>query len=371
MCQFEYRRQKYLTLKHLPAASSASTPSMNTCFEEVPPTPTRYQLHREKVKKALRTASNQIKEHWSGMSHSRKKRPSCSSLKRSLSDLGLSNAPDWWSSVATSRRPYITGLKVKRALKAKSRRYKRGHYRPQNRPQTPAASPLIVTKRFSCSLSDIISLLSLEEKAYSKCQDNDNDAISIDTLKAVEKQEGTISVRHKSSIESLVLAMPKAKRHRYLSATSASSSSSIVSLATLKNSISEYSQHSGIDVPELEYDLYDCDLNNVSAAPGSLFNPTVFFDLTPTMEEDELDELEMTELFPMLRRSCSSSNGNHPKRSDNAGRMVDSLTSDLAASMTSEDFRSEEAEKLLQPQIQPMLNLTSLTHIDDVTFVDE
>ena len=160
--------------------------------------------------------------------------------------------------------------------------------------------------------------------------------------------------------------MPKTKRQRYLSATSASN----VSLAsTLKNSnsISEYSQHSGIDIPELEYDLYDCDLNNVSAAPGSLFNPTVFFDnLTPTTEEE--DELEMTELFPMLRQSCSSSNGNHPKRSDNApGRMVDSLTSDLAASMTSEDFRSEEAEKLLKP----ILNLTSLTHIDDVTFVDE
>ena len=184
MCQFEYRRKKYLTLKHLPPISS-STPSMNTCLEEVPPTPTRYQLHRQKVKRALRRASNQIREHWS----SARKRPN---LKRSLSELGLSNASEWWSLLPAKRRPNITGLKVKRALKAKSRRYKRGHYRPQNRPQTPAASPLIITKRFSCSLSDIISLLSVEEKAHSKCDNDGIDAVSIDTLMPVEKQEGII-----------------------------------------------------------------------------------------------------------------------------------------------------------------------------------
>ena len=271
MCQFEYRRKKYLSLK-IPNAHD-STPSLNTCYEEIPPSPSRYQLHRLRVKRALKAAANKIKEH--------KKK----SLQRSLSvseNLASSTLPEWWSFIPRRR---ITGGKVKRALKAKSRRYKRGHFRPCNRPGTPATTPRLAPHRFSCSLSDIIGLLSLEDNGLCK-----SDTISVDTLKPPLEQGG--------SVDSLVRVVKyPSKRCRYVSADS--STSSIVSLATLKNSLSEYSQHSGD--PELEYDLYDCDLNNVSAAPGSLFNPTVFFDLTPTDEEPE-DELELTELFPMLRK---------------------------------------------------------------------
>ena len=70
---------------------------------------------------------------------------------------------------------------------------------------------------------------------------------------------------------------------------------------TLKaaGSISEFSQHSGD--PELEFDLYDCDLNNASAVPGSYFAAGYSswgdcdYDVTPTGEEEEF---ELTDLFP-------------------------------------------------------------------------
>ena len=68
---------------------------------------------------------------------------------------------------------------------------------------------------------------------------------------------------------------------------------------TLKaaGSISEFSQHSGD--PELEFDLYDCDLNNASAMPGSYFAPAYSwdcdYDVTPTGEEEEF---ELSDFFP-------------------------------------------------------------------------
>ena len=72
---------------------------------------------------------------------------------------------------------------------------------------------------------------------------------------------------------------------------------------TLKaaGSMSEFSQHSGD--PELEFDLYDCDLNNASAVPGSFFAPTYswdcdFDDVTPTGEEVEF---ELADFFPGIR----------------------------------------------------------------------
>ena len=43
---------------------------------------------------------------------------------------------------------------------------------------------------------------------------------------------------------------------------------------------------------ELEYDLYDCHIDNAMAAPGSLFAPAPW-DMTPGLE------LEMEELFPV------------------------------------------------------------------------
>ena len=55
---------------------------------------------------------------------------------------------------------------------------------------------------------------------------------------------------------------------------------------------------------ELEYDLYDCHIDNAMAAPGSMFAPAPW-DMTPGLE------LEMEELFPVTgprdeRDECDS-----------------------------------------------------------------
>ena len=49
------------------------------------------------------------------------------------------------------------------------------------------------------------------------------------------------------------------------------------------------------------YDLYDCDLDNAMAAPGSMFAPAYWAETTPTIE------LELGQLFPEQRyaQSCS------------------------------------------------------------------
>ena len=156
------------------------------------------------------------------------------------------------------------------------------------------------------------------------------------------------------------LASRRAQRH--LLSTSAES------LVTLKptTSISEFSEqsyHSGD--PELEFDLYDCDLNNVSTLPGSMFAPaSLYYDMGVDISPEE--ELEMTELFPML---------DHRKKEPPTG-MVDSLTSDLAVSMTSDDLDRQEDEETLYGEEtdnllskKPVLNLTLIE--DEVSFVDE
>jgi hypothetical protein len=75
---------------------------------------------------------------------------------------------------------------------------------------------------------------------------------------------------------------------------------------TLKaaGSMSEFSQHSGD--PELEFDLYDCDLNNASAVPGSHFAPAFSwgdcdYDVTPTGDEEEF---ELADFFPGKPQRC-------------------------------------------------------------------
>ena len=81
---------------------------------------------------------------------------------------------------------------------------------------------------------------------------------------------------------------------------------------------------------ELEYDLYDCDLGNAMAAPGSMFAPAYWdCDVTPTLD------LELTELFP--------AEGVEVVEMREAGRRgphMTSITSDLTSSMSSAVSRS-------------------------------
>ena len=55
--------------------------------------------------------------------------------------------------------------------------------------------------------------------------------------------------------------------------------------------VTSLSEISSEDI-DLEYDLYDCDLDNAMAAPGSMFAPAYWADTTPTIE------LELGQLFP-------------------------------------------------------------------------
>ena len=82
-------------------------------------------------------------------------------------------------------------------------------------------------------------------------------------------------------------------RRSYLSSGSGCAvrgSSELGSKDTLRHtaSVSEFSSHSG----EMEYDMYDYDLDNAMAAPGSMFAPAYWEDGTPTLE------LELGQLFP-------------------------------------------------------------------------
>ena len=80
---------------------------------------------------------------------------------------------------------------------------------------------------------------------------------------------------------------------------------------------------------ELEYDLYDCHIDNVMAAPGSMFAPAYWDtgDRTPSLE------LEMGDLFPADHVDSPSPVTLRHGRQDTC--LVSSITSDLTASISS------------------------------------
>ena len=87
---------------------------------------------------------------------------------------------------------------------------------------------------------------------------------------------------------------------------------------------------------ELEYDLYDCDLGNAMAAPGSMFAPAYWdCDATPTLD------LELTELFPKEEERDGEENDNvELRQGGRRGQNMTSITSDLTSSMSSAVSRS-------------------------------
>ena len=153
---------------------------------------------------------------------------------------------------------------------------------------------------------------------------------------------------------------------------------------------------------ELEYDLYDCDIGNVMSVPGSMFAPAYWdVDTTPTLD------LELTQLFP-------SEDGGEVEMRETGGRgqqQVTSVTSDLTSSISSAVSRStlvgdepemggeletscyygggvaeksgeletscyysgDEEEPCLRSHQAEQNNklLMNITHIDDISFVDD
>ena len=146
---------------------------------------------------------------------------------------------------------------------------------------------------------------------------------------------------HRSSASTATFSVDSADRTRPVSSCASSSDRPASDDgATLRpaTSVSGFSCTSN----ELEYDLYDCDIGNVMAAPGSMFAPAYWtnggddMDVTPTLD------LELTQLFPKddmdghneaeeeveLRRDGGGGGGR-------ANQLVTSMTSDLTSSISS------------------------------------
>lgn len=367
MCQFEYRRKKYVAWKSQPSSGySTPTPNMGD-YVAIGDIETAHSsvedlvvmTKRRIIKARLKRAAKILKKHVK--KRHRKAKPTTS--------LPTSPFLTRRSSTETSLikpQPLITAGQVKRALKAKSFRYRQGHFRPLNVPHAPVASPSKASyKRHSRSLSDILSILATGKTVH---------------FELLKQQPATnvtkaIVCSTKGSNSSLATLKPTTQ--------DLPGGGRCSSAAVATTSLSEFSVHSGMSGDqELEFDLYDCDLNNVSALPGSMFAPAMYYDLTPTAD----DELELTELFPsvVVERRDNKNNRN----------MVDSLTSDLAASVTSGDLTIREPYSGLDSScyhsneddedednldnyhetdtlLQHKSTILNLTHIDDITFADE
>ena len=207
--------------------------------------------------------------------------------------------------------------------------------------------------------------------------------------------------------------VPKRRKNRFTSSTSTAAASSESDLPrtgselTLKptQSVSEFSCISADQ--ELEYDLYDCHLDNAMAAPGSLFAPAYWDgDTTPTLE------LELEQLFQgvasenhkfkeynasedvivsddKFERSIPSTSP-VMLRSGKSGRkpLISSITSDLTASISSaisdstlvgdhmdtSCYYSGEEESMMTTSFlmkNEKRDIMNLTHIEEIQFVDE
>ncbi len=399
MCQFEYRRKKYLLWRKNAPCSGYSTPTANahayvpieeieTAASSVENLVTPGMFARERREKLIRSrlnaASKILKRHFH-KSRGRRRRPRL--------HLSLPGSPYLQVKGARSQSQInlmdpspkgITGGQVRKALRDKSRRYRHGHFRPLNRPCTPTGSPNRVLaeqhRRHSRSLSDIIDLVSLEAAIQPPLNVT---VVSSSMASRHRPPQATIAQMmpppSRMTLRSVISDFPsgseisrsagessdaftqgrrrrlldkrakekliESRNRRQLKSASRHSMASTLSngsLTTLKAtnantaSLSELSEHSVMSGDqELEFDLYDCDLNNVSNLPGSMFAPAnLYYDLTPTAEE----EFELTELFPKMREDKMNN-----EALINRKLMVDSLTSDLAVSITSEDLTTREA----------------------------
>jgi hypothetical protein len=237
--------------------------------------------------------------------------------------------------------------------------------------------------------------------------------LSLDTIDGDDEREDNLreSCDKLADIKPLKMkkAIPRRRRKRpsnTSSSTAVESSSSSLhktgSEDTLKQakSVSEFSCNS----MELEYDLYDCHIDNAMAMPGSLFAPAYWdADLTPT-EELELEQLfkdAAVEAEDRLGREESSEATNSDDKQDRPSSrtspvvlrfgktarkpLITSITSDLTTSISSAISNTtlvgdmmdtscyysgeEETSSLIFKKERS--EIMNLTHIEEIQFVDE
>ena len=160
-------------------------------------------------------------------------------------------------------------------------------------------------------------------------------------------------------------------------------------LSVSRVSTSEFSSCVSLSGQELEFDLYDCDIDNVMAAPGSLFAPA-YWD-----QSDTGIDLEMGDIFSPVedtsRQSCSPVTMRHTRATT---CLVTSVTSDLTASISSavsnttlvgdnnidtnmdtscyhsdDDDDTGNSPESFQKEKNNIMNITHIE--DDIQFVDE
>jgi len=312
----------------------------------------------------------------------------------------------------------ITAEQVKRALAVKSQRYRRGDFQPMGgKPAPPQPTPAFSSgRRLSRSLPDVASFLHQARQIHQDQQrmirerqqrlaaqrrqrrSKRNRPPLPPHAKAYATTGRPTSSASGSTTASAGVHPPHAgnwatvgrrpPRHASITRLSSSGTSRCGSQDTLRASPdlipTTSSVHSGD--PELEFDLYDCNLDNVVAGhPSSFFAAPVLWssylpptddDLTPTGElfprqPGEGEETPQEEMEVLLRRPTAGP----------ASGMADSRTSDLTASVTSADLSvtredlSSESDRLLghtfssaRPKPNAILNLTHID--DDISFAD-
>ena len=307
-------------------------------------------------------------------------------------------------------RKLITATQVKKALAVKSRRYRRGFFKPLGKPLTPVSTPTTLAiaaarRSHSRSLSDLSGLCPATPRHHSK------PALPPSaTIKTLRSRKSRTRTLPRVAATQNGNARPQHHTIQRLTSVAASPRPRVLrtdSQDTLKptSSGSEFScAHSvASGDPEFEYDLYDYNLDNVVAGqPDSMFAApltTFMYDLpTPTNAE----EIQMTDLFPpnspdvvVFRQQNRRRSGNNQ---EDEQLMLRSRTSDLTASVTSadlgngntlvnfstapydvyggglqdeEDEEAAETDRLLKkaPNKAKILNLTHIED-DDISYAD-
>eukprot|EP00094_Tigriopus_californicus_P002139 TCALIF_02062-PA protein Name:"Similar to thbs1 Thrombospondin-1 (Xenopus laevis)" AED:0.16 eAED:0.09 QI:0/0.83/0.57/0.85/1/1/7/160/1139 len=392
ICQIEYRKRKYVAWKSQ-ASSGYSTPThcaknyialedIETAASSVddiaPLIISRRKDNRKNKRLKFRMDPELIRDQ-SGLDrleHHRRSLPSSPFLTRRLSPSSSPNLPP-------PSRP-ITAEQVKKALASKTRKGRGGKHVTRSmtkRPRVPIPTPTLLgaKKRNSKSLSDILAMLS---------QERDRRLVVIDPAKPKFKKPTAVlkpivmanaspskprqasrfslnngggggghGVTATVTTSSLRKPLLNHSLHRFNKSSTTLRSSDSQDTLKPTSSLSEFSDggQSCMSGAELEFDLYDCNIENVGTYPGSMFaHPWANGDRDgEQMFEGRLSSLggedfQLTELFPA--HSYYMNGGGHGgtlKRGDPLARngrlgrdedMIQSRTSDLTASVTSADL---------------------------------
>ncbi|CAB4069890.1 unnamed protein product [Lepeophtheirus salmonis] len=332
--QFEHRRKKYMEWQSRPSSGTCTPDEENmelihhpeTSHEELPLLASdTTELKNSLSKLSKKMTWRRLLEHLRALREEEKR--SKLSRRRSLQELALfSSTPSLWNEASTAE------------------------------------------KRKSRSVSDIASLISFkipqdepktdcfkENTPFQKKTETEEDQISTtSTIRPMRITSPTIK-SSRSTLNSNTLSSSKPhRRYRYHHRNS--DLSSVSSFLSSRQSL------------DMEYDLYDCNIENVAAIPGSNFVAEKLLDerKAAIKEEEEYDTKTLKRMDAMIESQTS----------DLTSSIISTNTEHAFASLKNRDTMNisgyhsgdedetdfQESDKLLTLQKK---NLMSITHIDD------